>query len=74
MVVYLTTNRAGDIIVDLYQATSTLTSSFSYGAGYTDFKNNSTLTNLSNLYATSYIRSVVLGNGGVYYQLSLIHI
>ena len=67
-VVYLTTNRAGDIIVDLYQATSTLTSSFSYGAGYTDFRNNSTLTNLSNLYATSYIRSVVLGNGGVYYQ------
>ncbi|MDE6105292.1 MAG: P35 family lipoprotein, partial [Clostridia bacterium] len=68
-VVYLTTNRSGEVILDLWQATSTNTSRFSGGAGYTD-GTNATYSNISCIYGTSYIRAVTLGNGGTYYTYS----
>ncbi|MDE7182685.1 MAG: hypothetical protein K2O41_06650, partial [Clostridia bacterium] len=64
-VVYVTTNRSGDVIVDLYQATSTETSQFSSGMGYTDWDETS-YTHIGNIYSTSYIRCATLGNGGTY--------
>ncbi len=65
-VVYLTTNRSGEIILDLYQATNSSNSEFSYG-GYTVYNSNA-YSNVGNVYGTSYMRSVTLGNGGVYYE------
>ncbi len=64
-VVYVTTNKSGDVIVDLYQATSSQNSQFSSGNGYTMWNNN-TYTHIGNIYSTSFIRCATLGNGGTY--------
>ncbi|MDE6613146.1 MAG: hypothetical protein K2K28_01140, partial [Clostridia bacterium] len=66
-VTYLTTNRSGEVIVDLMAKNSAGTSSFSGGGGYTTWS-TATYANISSIYSTSYIRAVTLGNGGTYYN------
>ena len=62
-VVYVTTNRGGDVIVDLYQATSAQNARFSGGTGYTQYQKVN-LQSLGSIYTNSYIRTTALGNGG----------
>ncbi|MDE6104772.1 MAG: hypothetical protein K2G38_03685, partial [Clostridia bacterium] len=65
-VVYLTT-KGNDVIVDLMLKNSGGSSVFASGGGYTTW-NNTTYPVISNLYSTSYIRSVTVGTGTTYYN------
>ncbi|MDE6790705.1 MAG: hypothetical protein K2J61_03180, partial [Clostridia bacterium] len=66
---YVTLDKNGNVIVDLWLSTSPLTSSYSGGSGNTH-SFNSTLANISNIYSTSFIRSQTLNAGTLYYNYS----
>ncbi|MDE5721848.1 MAG: hypothetical protein K2I30_03855, partial [Clostridia bacterium] len=68
-VVYLTTNRSGEIILDLWQAESSIQSQYSAGAGYQRW-DNTYYAYVGNIYSTSYLRCYTLGLGGTYLAYS----
>ena len=75
-VVYVTLNNSGDVIVDLWQSSSTQVSPWAANSagspGYSPYngRNNGASTRPSNVYGNSYIRAMMLGQGGTWDQFS----
>ena len=68
-VTYVTRDNDGNVIVDLWRAQNTTLSRYSGGTG-TMYGYNAPAAKLATVYGTSYIRTVSLNMGGLYYTVS----